>query len=479
MHKASFPEAFEKKVLSNLGPTKSALLLKNLDTEAPVSIRLNKQKLKGTKLAFQPVPWSDSGYWLSKRPLFISDPLWHAGYYYVQEASSMAIEVAFNKIIALQNGKSLDLVLDACAAPGGKSTHLLDMMSGNGLLISHEFLPKRASILAENLRRWGLNNSIVTQGELSGFVNSGLQFDLAVIDAPCSGEGMFRKDPKARLEWSESNVANCVLRQTKLIEQIWPTVKEGGFVIYSTCTFNRDENDLQLKALIEEGAATAIALPLQQFGFEADAMGIGYYAYPGQVQGEGFYLALLKKNKPLRNELSINQNATAQVKNSLLANLRYSEKVTADQSVEIYAQEGNQFANLGISHNYVPKTALFEKALSALKNTLQIKQVGLPVTNFESNRNTMIVDVSLAWALSINHSAHELSLTHVNFVKTLRGEAIHINSEKGYTNLKFGLNSVTFAKSIGSRMNSLQPKSLRIKKNIEQSSLFTIFDSMI
>jgi 16S rRNA C967 or C1407 C5-methylase (RsmB/RsmF family)/NOL1/NOP2/fmu family ribosome biogenesis protein len=432
--------------------------------------------LPSAVLNYEQIPWTNSGFWLKERPLFISDPLWHAGFYYVQEASSMALEIAFNSIKE-QLGEDL-LVLDSCAAPGGKSTHLLDLMQGHGLLISHEYVPKRASILAVNLRRWGSNNTIVTQGELSGFNKSGLQFDAIVVDAPCSGEGMFRKDQNARNEWSEENIASCVLRQKSILEELWPTIKEGGFMIYSTCTFNKEENENQLNRLLSDGLAEVVSLPLENFGFEVDTKGIGYHAYPNKVKGEGFYIALLRKTKKSSSEHALSNERLNRVSNPLLKNLRYEENFALDQNLLLTPTENNVIANIGPSIHSVPNSTVFKNALKAIECSLLIKQLGLPIAQFDEKRKTYIPEVSLAWTTTVHHNAHELDLTQVNFVKSFRGEALHLQSPKGYTNLKFGMYSTSFAKSIGSRLNSLQPKSLRIKKNIEQSSLFTIFDSL-
>lgn len=472
MQNTPLPEAFKESLQAHLGANKATNLIQSLNGSPSTSLRLNTQKFAGVKLDIESVPWTKSGYWLTERPLFISDPLWHAGYYYVQEASSMALEAAYNKMIEIGLSDS-PLILDACAAPGGKSTHLLDLMAGNGLLISHDYLPKRAGILAENIRRWGANNSIVTQGELDGFAQSGLEFDAIVLDAPCSGEGMFRKDMNARKEWSEENVSSCVNRQKKLISDLWPNIKNEGFLLYSTCTFNSEENEKQLQDLVQNGEAEVISLPLEQYGFELDGSSIGYHAYPDNVKGEGFYLALIRKKQSFTADIF---RSFKSVNNPLMNTISFLGSFSIDTLFTVSSDDSSTFMSMADATHIVPKSTQFQNVLKCLSNNVQLKQIGLPIASLDTKRKVIVPEVSMAWSPSVIFDSPTLALTQVNIVKNLRGEAVHHAFEKGYTNLKYGRYSVSFAKSIGSRLNSLQPKNLRIKKNIEQSSLFSIFE---
>ncbi|MES1226926.1 MAG: RsmB/NOP family class I SAM-dependent RNA methyltransferase, partial [Bacteroidota bacterium] len=177
------------------------------------------------------VPWSSNGYYLSERPSFTTDPLFHAGAYYVQEASSMFLEEAVKQTCDLS--KPLK-VLDLCAAPGGKSTLLQSIISNESLLISNEVIKSRVNILSENITKWGAANVVVTNNDPKDFQRLPEYFDLIVIDAPCSGSGLFRKDPEAITEWSSDNVMLCSQRQQRILADILPCLKPGGILIYST-----------------------------------------------------------------------------------------------------------------------------------------------------------------------------------------------------------------------------------------------------
>jgi 16S rRNA C967 or C1407 C5-methylase (RsmB/RsmF family) len=244
------PLDFKQRMQAQLGAVNFALFEESLNAPTPVSIRLNPTKLK-KELPLEKVAWAEQGYYLKERPLFVADPLWHAGAYYVQEASSMALEQAFKKIKELNNGQ-LSL-LDLCAAPGGKSTHIASLLNENDVLVSNEVIRTRVPVLNENLTKWGFPNIIITNSDSKDFEHCGEVFDVIVVDAPCSGEGLFRKDENAVNEWSTANAEMCSLRQKRIVDQIINCLKPGGFIIYSTCTYNPNENELQVKNLCEQG----------------------------------------------------------------------------------------------------------------------------------------------------------------------------------------------------------------------------------
>ena len=228
MDTVGFPLDFSLRMKSLLGEAWPAFAEAHL-RPSPTSIRLNPFKKLVQKS--EHIPWCEGGYYLEKRPAFTFDPLLHAGAYYVQEASSMFLEQALKQAADLS--KSLR-VLDACAAPGGKSTHLLSLINNSSLLVSNEVIKTRATILAENICKWGTVNAVVTQNDPEDFSKLTGFFDVVLVDAPCSGEGLFRKDPKAMNEWSDENARLCSLRQQRIINHIWPTLKTNGILIYST-----------------------------------------------------------------------------------------------------------------------------------------------------------------------------------------------------------------------------------------------------
>lgn len=224
-----------------------------LGGEQPVSIRLNEDKLPESSFrlfrsSFKQVPWSATGYYLDKRLTFTFDPLFHAGCYYVQEASSMFVEQALRQYAA----ERPVVMLDLCAAPGGKSTHARSMLPAGSLLVANEVIRNRSQILAENLTKWGHPDVVVTNNDPADFSPLTDFFDVILADVPCSGEGMFRKDPVAVSEWSPENVEICWQRQRRIISDIWPCLKPGGILIYSTCTYNTKEDEENVRWLRDE-----------------------------------------------------------------------------------------------------------------------------------------------------------------------------------------------------------------------------------
>src|SRR5690606_35373595 len=228
-----------------------------IDQPSRTSIRLNPFKSFSSAWPQSPIPWSKDGYFLEERPSFTLDPAIHAGAYYVQEASSMFIEHVLNSL-AIPRGVYLDL----SAAPGGKSTLLSSYLGHEGLLVANEVIQSRAQILKENLIKWGLGNAVVTNNDPDHFEPLEGFFDLVLVDAPCSGEGMFRKDPQAREEWSPDNVQLCSARQKRIMDKAGALVKGGGYLLYSTCTFNEQENEDMIRFLTEEFAFEPVKIPL-------------------------------------------------------------------------------------------------------------------------------------------------------------------------------------------------------------------------
>lgn len=286
------PETFVKRLNDEL-PEDSAELIATIQSgNAPTSIRYNSSKVKGELFDDATiVPWEPLGRYLINRPSFTLDPRFHGGAYYVQEASSMMIGFALHSI-----NKPFDRILDLCAAPGGKSTHLLNFLSTDGVLVANEIIPQRAKILAENLIKWGDERVIVTNNKASDFLKIGQQFDLVLCDAPCSGEGLFRRDPDAIQEWSVNSTEKCAIRQNQILADAQKLVKPEGHLLYSTCTYGRIENEEVVKSLINEGWVPIRFNPNPQWGWKQLDDKLPFYrAFPNRVQGEGFALILLQK----------------------------------------------------------------------------------------------------------------------------------------------------------------------------------------
>ena len=290
------PPGFEARLRLDFGADIAEKVLAAIEEgRPPVSIRHNPLKPFAPR-AGEPVPWEPLAEWLPERPDFVLDPLWHAGTYYVQEASSMMLGQVFDQVASDLPGPLT--LLDLCAAPGGKSTHLLSRMRPGDLLVSNETIRSRAGILLENLTKWGAPNVAVTNQDPDRFAALGPFFDVILVDAPCSGEGLFRKDAAAIAEWSEAAVAHCALRQDRILRDIWPALKPGGTLIYSTCTFNREENEARMEALAPFG---------ELLNREEGRRG-GWYrlegspfvrALPGIHRGEGFAIAAIRKTKEM------------------------------------------------------------------------------------------------------------------------------------------------------------------------------------
>lgn len=288
-----FPEEFLERIKQQ-SYLDSEALTEALQKPAEVSVRVNRHKWPFPVDGYEIVKWEPDGYYLPGRPLFTPDPLFHAGVYYPQESSGMFIGEVFRQ---LTGDKTAMRVLDLCGAPGGKSTHLSSLLADDGLLVSNEVIGSRAAILAENISKWGIGNTIVTQNDPSGFASLPGFFDVIVADAPCSGEGMFRSSTAVR-EWSVANTRLCSERQRRIVMDAWPALKPGGILIYSTCTFNPSENEENIEWVRTNTGSESLEVDISILE-EINALeykGIrGYGFYPGRVRGNGFFAAALRK----------------------------------------------------------------------------------------------------------------------------------------------------------------------------------------
>ena len=304
----TLPSDFINLMRQHLGDEQATALFQGLNEPPTVSVRLNPRKsahLVPSPTLNDPVPWCPDAYYLDGHKAFTFDPLFHAGVYYVQDASSMYLAEILQKYMGKPEGwggnslppleeqegwggNSLPHLgetvgaLDLCAAPGGKSTLLAAYLPEGSTLISNEPIHRRAQVLAENMQKWGHPNCFVTQNYPEHFTHLTNTFNLILTDVPCSGEGMFRKDPVAIQEWSLDNVHQCVERQRNILTAILPTLRPGGLLIYSTCTFNRYEDEEQVEWLVQEHGMEL----LEQRHF-----------FPGRDRGEGLYIAALRKMK--------------------------------------------------------------------------------------------------------------------------------------------------------------------------------------
>ena len=287
-------EEFRTLLMESVGPERARTVLEALEKAPSVSIRLNPSKLKVCPFPdAAPVAWSPYGYLLKERPVFTLDPLFHAGCYYVQDTSAMFVGHIFRQL--LERLEPDATVLDLCAAPGGKSTDLAaslrESFGDRFSLLANEVMRNRFGVLRANLDTWGDPCTGCVSRDPSAFGDTPL-FDAVVADVPCSGEGMFRKDAQAVAEWSLQTVEFCAARSRRILRDIWPVLNPGGYLVYSTCTFNHFENDDTVEWIASELGADI--LPPQDFPPVVNTR-YGQLLLPGLVPGEGQYVAVLRK----------------------------------------------------------------------------------------------------------------------------------------------------------------------------------------
>lgn len=277
-------------------------LITALNKKPVIAVRLNKRKPGAQFENTEPVPWCESGLYLAERPEFIFDPLLHAGAYYVQDASSMIYETVVEKLInklESESEKKFGLkVLDLCAAPGGKTTAMINALPDSTEVIANEYSSKRIGALKENIDKWGYPYVTVTNKDSFYFAKQGECFDIVAVDAPCSGEGMMRKDDFARHQWNNKLVEQCCGLQKEILKNAVASLKPGGFLIYSTCTFNRKENEENAQFVADVLGLSPIDMEFpEKWGIQG---GINtnlpvYRFMPHKTKGEGLFLAVFRK----------------------------------------------------------------------------------------------------------------------------------------------------------------------------------------
>jgi len=454
-----FPEKFKNRLARQKHPD-TGLLLEALSEPSPVSIRINPAKWSSKPRNSGKVPWCTQGWYMESRPSFTLDPLFHAGCYYPQEASGMFLEQVLKQTISKEDNIK---VLDLCGAPGGKSTHLSSLIGDKGLLVANEVIRSRALILAENLTKWGLSNSIVTQSDPSAFNRIPGFFDLVLVDAPCSGEGMFR-DQIAVREWSEENTSLCSDRQKRILMDVWPALKENGILVYSTCTFNPGENEENIKWLTGKHQAETVKLELSGYeGIkEIDYQGIhGYGFYPGKIRGEGFFIAALRKT-------GRQDKFNFRFKSGNNMKFSKEEKTIADEwthfpSENLIMSGEDVLAPAGKYEDYLTLTKNLKiiKAGTKIftvkkKNYLPAHELALTVKL--KKQKFPVIDLDLKMALSYLH----------------RDKVALNNIIKGWNIITYKGVNLGFINNIGSRVNNYYPVNWRIKMNIPE-----IFDQKI
>ncbi|UYQ93984.1 RNA methyltransferase [Chitinophaga horti] len=424
------------------------------------SVRLNPARLTPSQqeellAAWAPitaakVPWSQAGYYLSARPSFTFDPLFHAGAYYVQEASSMFLEHAVRSVCNLQEPLK---VLDLCAAPGGKTTLLQSIISGDSLLIANETIRARAALLADNITRWGATNVVVSNNDPRDFARLEGYFDLMVVDAPCSGSGLFRRDPELVVEWSPENVALCCQRQQRILAEAIPALKENGVLIYSTCSYSQEEDEEIMQWLMSNFEVENLPLAIDpSWGIVTTKVdgAEGYRFYPDQVQGEGFFITCFRKK---------NGAEFYRKQKDVLARLPKKDV----ERLANWVTDADQYAYTDHQGTVLQLTPLLASELTILQKSLYIRKAGVALGQLTPKE--LIPDHQLALSVSVNKDLQAVELEPEQAIKYLRKEDVALNvAYKGWALMRFKGMNLGWAKLLPNRMNNYYPKELRILK---------------
>lgn len=458
------PDEFTSRMKDMLGESEYDQFDKAIKSTSPTSIRVNPLKPSMDIPYGQIVPWCKTGRYLEQRPSFTFDPLFHAGSYYVQEASSMFVNHIISTLISEPS-----TVLDLCAAPGGKSTLAISALPQGSVLIANEIVRQRANILAENITKWGNPNTIVTNNCASDFQPLGPIFDLIICDAPCSGEGMFRKDPQSIDEWSTANVAMCQERQREILSDIWQCLKPGGLLIYSTCTYNTLENEENAVWAAEQLGAELLSIDIpSEWNVSGNKLSNSnfnvYRFFPHKTQGEGFFACIMRKNSDAEIPPTRNSKNKEHKKG---ADNRKGKELPMPKDIKQWLSHPEQytFKSTTTSHTAFPTQHihLLEQALAHLK----VIHYGITIANIKGK--TIIPAHSLAMSASLNAETFpSAELTEQQAIAYLRTEPITLSpsTPTGYVLLKYKGLPLGFAKNIGNRANNLYPSEWRIRKSI-------------
>ena len=468
------PQAFIERTRQLLGEDIYPQFEEALAAETPVSIRPNRMKCD-LPVEGEPIPWASSGMYLKNRPTFTFDPMFHAGCYYVQEASSMFVERALQEYV-----KEPVVMLDLCAAPGGKSTLCRSALPEGSLLVANEVMRNRSQVLAENLIKWGHPEVVVTNNDPADFTELTHLFDVILTDVPCSGEGMFRKDQVAVEEWSLENVDICWQRQRRILTDIWPSLKPGGLLIYSTCTFNREEDEDNVAWIAKELGAEILPVPIEDsWGITGNLVGGEFPVYrflPHKTKGEGFFLAVLRKQEgeceetPSRFSKSpsrMDKKKKGKDNKQPLAVPKEAKEWLASVSDYSLAMKDTQVVAF-------PKAYQDEYAL--LQQTLKVIHAG--ITLGEVKGKDLIPHHSLAMSTALASEAFpKAEVSYEQAITYLRKEGLVLEADvpRGYVLLTYQGIPLGFVKNIGNRANNLYPQEWRIRSGYLPEEVVCVF----
>lgn len=430
------------------GFDRQCFVQRHQDSESLTSIRLNPAKKADLSFELAAVPWTHHGFYLKERPSFTFDPLFHAGCYYVQEASSMLLEQAF---VQLVNQSAPIRALDLCAAPGGKTTHLQSLLPAGSILVANEVIRSRVQILRENCIRWGASEVVVTNNDPEHFRKLYGFFDWITVDAPCSGSGLFRKDPSAIEEWSPSSVKLCAERQQRILSAAWEALKPGGILFYSTCSYSAEENEQIIQWMAKEHRALIRPIHINPtWGVTISSE--GYRCWPDQVKGEGFYCCCLQK-PDLGSETFSGARRSGAGKISPKEKDKLSSWATLND-YEVLPIEQTLFA--------LPKNLLDD--FLTIREQLYLVYAGVRLGAWKHDQ--FIPEHSLAQSLILAPDIPQINLSKSEAIQFLqRKEGGLSSAHKGWQLVCYEGHPLGWVKVLSGRVNNYYPKELRILKD--------------
>ncbi len=400
----------------------------------------------------QVVPWCPHGRYLTQRPFFTFDPLLHAGAYYVQDASSMFLWTVLAQTTGNNSGELK--VLDLCAAPGGKST-LIASYFANGLIVANDVIRQRSNILVENITKWGANNVVVTNSDPKNFAILESYFDVIIVDAPCSGSGLFRKDPQAINEWSMGNVALCSQRQQRILADVYPALKKDGLLIYSTCSYSVEENEDILDWITKEFRLSSIKLSVDSdWGVIETVTGsdnFGYRFFPDKVDGEGFFITVLKKTDGVRYKNNYSTPIASATKNEIAA---AETLIKNDQGLFFFKQ----------NENIIAVQPQWKQEISALQQHLYLRKAGIAIGALKGK--DMIPNHELALSHLLNTHVSRINLNLKDALLYLKKKDFEVDrTTKGWAIAAYNGLALGWLKVLHNRINNYYPAEWRILKD--------------
>jgi len=422
----------------------------------PVSVRLNPQKAKGPEDVFpaentgEMVPWCPNAFYLNSRPSFTMDPLFHAGAYYVQEASSMFIHHLVSTVLQDKTGL---MALDLCAAPGGKTT-LLSSLPHFRLVLANEIIQTRVPVLQENTIKWGAGHVFVSNNDPADFEKMGALFDLVLVDAPCSGSGLFRKDAAAMDEWNPGLVSFCSARQKRILASAMHSVLEGGYLLYSTCSYSKEENEENLDHIMDSGLFESIAVDAPVDWNLVESVSTlkkakGYRFYPNKLRGEGFFCAIFQKTGTSYAGYQHVSGKLDLVKPPSVL----EDWIIPSLQMRFFKKENELFA---VDEINLP-------ALHQFKDSLRLRKSGLRLGS--AIRAELIPDHELAMSSILSENVQVLDLSFEEAIAYLRKDTIDIEgSGKGWSLARFKDLGLGWVKLVQGRVKNHYPMSWRILK---------------